>query len=149
MSDDKTNLVAKLEDSVKVNYIGKLEDGTIFDESKLHGGPLEFKIGEKKFLPEFEDAIIGMKVGEKKEVNIKAENAYGERKEELVQQVPRTQLPADLEPKVGQSLRAKRENGDEIIVTIIGVKDDEVTIDVNHPLAGKDLVFELELVEIV
>lgn len=145
----QANSTAKLDDTVKVNYIGKLEDGKIFDESKLHGKPLEFKIGGKKLLPEFEDAIIGMKVGEKKEVNIKAENAYGEHKKELIQQVPRAQLPADLKPKVGQKLHAKSENGNVVIATIVNVKDDEITIDINHPLASKDLIFELELVEIV
>jgi len=146
MSTDK---VAQKGDKVKIDYAGKLSDGTIFDESKNHGGPLEFVIGDKKLLPDFEDAAIGMKVGEEKTITIPSEKAYGQRKEELIQKVDRKNLPENMEPAVGQQLKAKQQNGDEIIVTVVGVEDDKVTIDINHPLAGQDLVFNITLVEIL
>ena len=148
MPEEKKELIAKKGDTVKINYVGKLEDGTIFDESKLHDGPLEFKVGDKKLLPEFENAVVGMTVGQTKTITIKSDDAYGARKEELVQKVNRNQLPADMEPKIGQQLRAKRDDDNEIIVTVVGIDETEITIDVTHPLAGKDLAFDIELLEI-
>ena len=142
------NKVAKQGDSVTIKYVGKLEDGTVFDASEHHGNNLEFIIGEKKLLPEFENSIIGMEVGQTKTIEIKSENAYGQRKEELVQKIDKKQLPEGLDVKVGQKLRAKHDTGDEIVVDVIDVADDTITIDVNHPLAGKDLTFDITLEEI-
>ena len=141
--------VAKVGSTVKVNYVGKLEDGTIFDEAKLHKGPLKFKVGDNKFLPEFENGVIGLKAGEKKTITIKSENAYGQRQEKLLQKIGKDRLPKDVEPKVGQSLIARNEKNEEIVVIVTEVGEKDITIDMNHPLAGKELIFEIELLEIV
>ncbi len=138
---------AKQGDKVKVHYTGKLDDGTVFDSSKERE-PLEFAIGDKKVIPGFEEAVIGMDIGEKKTVKLEAEKAYGPYKKELVMVVEKKQLPQDMKPEVGQQLQIKQEKNPPIIVTITKVSDNDVTLDANHPLAGKDLTFEVELVEI-
>ena len=138
---------AKQGDKVKVHYTGKLDDGTVFDSSKERE-PLEFAIGDKKVIPGFEEAVIGMDIGEKKTVKLEAEKAYGPYRKELVMVVEKKQLPQDMKPEVGQQLQIKQEKNPPIIVTITKVSDNDVTLDANHPLAGKDLTFEVELVEI-
>lgn len=139
---------AKQGDTVKVNYTGKLDDGSVFDTS-VGKTPLEFKIGDGKILPDFEKAILDMKPGDKKTIEIEAANAYGQPREDMVITVDRKHLPENIEPKVGLNLQIKQENDQVVIVTIKEVNEDKITLDGNHPLAGKDLTFELELVDIV
>jgi peptidylprolyl isomerase len=138
---------AKNGDTVQVNYTGKLADGTVFDSS-IGREPLEFTLGAGQVIPGFEKAVFGMKVGEKKTVTIPVDEAYGPHRDDLVAEVPREKLPSDLTPEVGQQLGVKRSDGGTSIVTITSVSDNTVTIDANHPLAGKDLTFEIELVKI-
>ena len=138
---------AKNGDTVQVKYTGKLADGTVFDSS-VGREPLEFTLGEGQVIPGFEKAVFGMKVGEKKTVTIPADEAYGPHFDDMVVEVPREKLPEDITPEVGQQLGVKRTDGGTSIVTIISVSDNAVTIDANHPLAGKDLTFEIELVKI-
>lgn len=141
-------MIAKEGSFVKVEYVGKLKDGTIFDESKNHGGPLEFVIGDKKLLPNFENSIIGMKQGEEKTITIESEKAYGPYRNELVQKVEKIKLPEDMNPEAGQLLRATQKDGSIIEVLVTEVGEKEITIDINHPLAGKDLIFEIKIVEV-
>jgi FKBP-type peptidyl-prolyl cis-trans isomerase 2 len=139
---------AKQGDTVKVHYTGKLDNGMIFDSSEKRE-PLEFKIGDGKLIPGFEKAIIGMKVDETKTIKLMAEEAYGKHKSELVAKAPKKDIPKNINPQIGQQLQINQPNGQMIIVTVIGITDDEVTLDANHPLAGKDLTFDLRLVEII
>jgi FKBP-type peptidyl-prolyl cis-trans isomerase 2 len=134
-------------DTVQVNYTGKLADGTVFDSS-VGREPLEFTLGADQMIPGFEKAVFGMKVGEKKTVTIPVDEAYGPYRDDLVAEISRERLPSDLTPEVGQQLAVKRSDGATGIVTIISVSDNTVTIDANHPLAGKELTFEIELVKI-
>lgn len=139
---------AKITDTVSVHYTGTLEDGKVFDSSKNHDKPLIFKLGEGKVIKGFEDAIVGLEVGQSKKVTIPADQAYGEHRAELSQKVPRDKLPQDQEPKVGMMLGIKSPDGMQFPARITEVTPDHVTLDLNHPLAGKNLVFEIELVEI-
>jgi len=139
---------AKQGDIVKVHYTGKLDDGMVFDSSEKRD-PLEFKIGEKKLIPGFEEAVVGMKIDEVKTVKLMAEEAYGKHKPELVAKAPKKDIPENIDPKVGQQLQINQPNGQMIIVTVVGITNDEVTLDANHPLAGKDLTFDIRLVEII
>ena len=134
-------------DIVKVHYTGTLKDGTVFDTSRERE-PLEFTLGEGSLIEDFEQAVIGMQVGQSKTVTIPAEKAYGPHRDELIFVLERNQLPDDLDPKVGQQLQAKQPEGQTSIVTIIDVSEMSITVDANHPLAGKDLTFEIELIEI-
>jgi peptidylprolyl isomerase len=138
---------AKNGDVVQVNYTGKLEDGTIFDSSEGRE-PLEFTLGADQMIPGFEKAILGMKVGETKTFTIPAKEAYGNHRDDLVMEIPRAELPENLNPQVGQQLQSTRSDGMIIVVTVIEVSDTKITVDANHPLAGKDLTFEVELVSI-
>lgn len=146
---------AKSGDTVKVHYTGRLEDGTVFDSSECadddcgcETGPLEFKLGEGQVIPGFERAVEGMSIGETKTVNIPVADAYGDRQDELVAQVPRSDLPPGMNPEVGQQLEVTQEDGSSFPVLVIDVADDSITLDANHPLAGKDLTFDLKLVAI-
>jgi peptidylprolyl isomerase len=139
---------AKNGNTVQVHYTGKLADGTIFDSS-VGREPLEFTLGAGQLIPGFEKAVLGMKVGEKKIVTIPADEAYGPHRDEQVVEIPREELPSDLTPQVGQQLVVTQQDGRQIIVVITEVSDKTVTIDANHPLAGKDLTFEIELVKIL
>ncbi len=134
-------------DTVKVHYVGRLEDGTVFDSS-YDREPLEFTIGQRQLIPGFEQGVIGMEPGESKTITISAEQAYGPYRPEKVIDVDRRQLPEGLEPEVGMRLRGIEPSGRVIDFTIIGVTDAEVTLDGNHPLAGKNLSFDIELLEI-
>jgi FKBP-type peptidyl-prolyl cis-trans isomerase SlpA len=134
--------------TVKVHYEGKLEDGTLFDSSRKRGEPIEFKIGEGQLIPGFEKAVEGMETGEKKTVQIPSDQAYGKRREELVQQIPLSDFPENIDPKEGQRLKIGEKGKQELIVEITDVNDENVTVDGNHPLAEKDLTFDLELVEV-
>ncbi len=139
---------AKEGDTVQVHYTGRLVDGTIFDSS-AGKDPLKFTIGSGQVIPGFDKAVIGMKVGDKKTVKIPAADAYGPVRQDLIGEIPRDRLPQGVEPQVGQQLQSTQKNGQTIIVTITKVSDNTVTIDANHPLAGQDLVFDLELVKIL
>jgi len=133
--------------TVKVHYTGTLKDGSVFDSS-VEREPLEFKLGEGQLIPGFEKAVIGMEEGEKTEVDIPVKEAYGEAREDLVINVPKDQLPDDVEPELGMQLQVNQPDGQPVPVTVAEISDDELTLDANHPLAGKDLKFEIELVEI-
>ncbi|HHN65998.1 MAG TPA: peptidylprolyl isomerase [Nitrospirae bacterium] len=139
---------AKEGDTVRVHYSGFLEDGTVFDSS-LERDPLEFTIGSGMLIPGFEDAVLGMDVGETKTVQISSDDAYGPRREELVITISREQIPPDIDPVTGQELQVRTPNGMVTNVLVTDVTEDTVTLDANHPLAGKDLIFEIKLVEIV
>jgi FKBP-type peptidyl-prolyl cis-trans isomerase 2 len=138
---------AKNGDLVKVNYEGKLVDGSVFGSS-LEGEPLEFKIGDNNLIAAFEEAVIGMDLNESKTIEVPSKDAFGDYRDDLVLNVDRSQLPPDLEPKVGERVELMR---DEVTFTarITDVADDSITLDINHPLAGKDLIFDIELVEIM
>ncbi len=138
---------AKLGDTVKVNYTGKLQDGTVFDSS-VNRDPLQFSLGEGQVIAGFEEAVVGMSPGDSKSVTIPSEQAYGPYQDELVIVVDEKQMPSDLSVEVGQQLQMRHSSGQAVPVMVTNVTDDKVTLDANHPLAGKDLTFEIELVTI-
>lgn len=135
-------------DKVKVHYHGTLRTGETFDSSEGRE-PLEFTVGSGQVIRGFEDGVKGMSVGQKKTVEIPVEDAYGEKNQELIIEFPKAQFPADMNPEVGQQLMMSNGSGQSFPVVIKEVKDDSVLLDANHPLAGQDLVFDIELVEIV
>ena len=146
---------AKTGDKVTVHYTGRLEGGEVFDSSECHeddcgceSGPLEFTIGEGNVIPGFEQAIIGMSPGDSKTVVIPVDQAYGERVDEMVAVVERTEIPADLVLEVGNQLEVSQQDGNVFPVIITEVTESNVTLDANHPLAGKELTFDLRLVTI-
>ncbi len=143
------NILSKVKDgnTVKVHYKGTLKDGSVFDSS-AEREPLEFKLGEGQLIPGFEKAVIGMEEGDKTKVDIPVKDAYGEAREDLVINVPKDQLPDDVEPEVGMQLQVNQPDGQPVPVRVAEISDEELTLDANHPLAGKDLSFEIELVEI-
>jgi peptidylprolyl isomerase len=136
-------------DTVKVHYTGKLtDDGTVFDSSEERE-PIEFTLGEGQLIPGFEEAVIGMEEGDDTTVEIDSENAYGERREDLELEVAKDDLPDNVDPQAGMQLQMQQqEDGRAIPVQITAVEDDYVQLDANHPLAGKDLTFDIELVEL-
>jgi peptidylprolyl isomerase len=138
---------AAIGNRVKVHYKGLLDDGTVFDSSH-DCDPLEFTIGTEQVIPGFEEAVIGMSIGEVKTSRITSDQAYGPHIEEMVVGIDRNQLPADLEPSIGQRLKFQRNDGYVIEVTVIDMSDSSIIFDGNHPLAGKDLNFEIQLIEI-
>jgi len=137
----------KLNDVVKVHYTGKLSDGQVFDSS-ANREPLSFQVGAGQVIKGFEDAIVGMEVEEEKSFTIGFQEAYGPVREDLIQEVSRTHLPDDLKPELGQELVAQQPNGQKVSVRVVKVDDQNITVDANHPLAGKDLLFDIKLVEI-
>ncbi len=139
---------AKTGDKVRVHYSGFLEDGTVFDSS-LDRDPLEFTLGEGMVIKGFEDAVLGMSVGETKTISIPSDEAYGPYREDLVAVVERSMVPPDIDPKVGLVLQLRTPDGSITDVVVTEVNDDTITLDANHPLAGKDLIFEIKLVEIL
>ena len=139
---------AKAGDTVRVEYTGKFEDGEVFDSNKGRE-PLEFTLGEGKIIPGFEKAVVGMEVDEEKTVKIPPKDGYGEYIEGLVAEVEKERFPENLSLEVGRQLVIPQENGSQLIVTITKVTDSKVTIDANHPLAGKTLIFDIKLKEIV
>ena len=138
---------AKKGDTVKVHYTGKTQEGELFDTSKDRD-PLEFELGTGQVIPGFENGIEGMNVGDNKTITMKPEDAYGEPMDELLLDVPRAQFPADVTPEIGLTLELRSPDGEGGIAKIIGISDDSIKLDANHPLAGKTLVFEVTLVEI-
>lgn len=139
---------AKSGDTVKVHYTGKLDDGSVFDSSGDRA-PLQLIVGDNRIIPAFEQAIIGMQPGESKTIQIPASEAFGPYRTELVRTVERSIFPADLEPKVGQRLKATNLAGRSVAVTVTEVSEMSVTIDANHLLAGEDLTFDIQLIEVV
>lgn len=133
--------------TVKVHYTGRFEDGTVFDSSS-NTGPMQFVIGEARLIPGFEKAVVGMSPGESKSVSLSPEEAYGPHHEQMVQVIDRNQVPPNLTPEVGQQLEGRRPDGQTTIFMVTDVSDSSVTLDANHPLAGKVLIFDIELVEI-
>lgn len=138
----------KTGDTVKVHYTGKLEDGSVFDSS-VSREPLEVTLGEGRLIPGFENAVVGMNVGDKTTANIPSAEAYGDFREDLEVSIEKSQLPDDINPEVGMQLQLNQPDGQPVPVTITKVEDEAIVLDANHPLAGKDLTFEIELVEIV
>lgn len=139
--------IAKQGDTVKVHYTGKLKDGSVFDSS-ANREPLEFTLGSGNMIPGFEQAVLGMDSGDKKTAEIPVDQAYGEKREDMIISVPRENVPGDIQPEVGQQLAIQQQGGQQVPVTVTEVTDEKVVLDANHPLAGKDLVFEIELVEV-
>jgi peptidylprolyl isomerase len=137
---------AKQGDTVRVHYTGKLDDGTVFDTS-TGNAPLEFTIGRGELIRGFEEGVVGMSPGEEKTVRVSSEEAYGPHREELVISVDKAQLPEGLEPCVGQMLEGRRPDGQSMAYQVAEVSESSVTLDGNHPLAGLDLLFTLQLVE--
>lgn len=135
-------------DTVKVHYRGTLDDGSEFDSSHDRG-PLTVTIGGGEVITGFEEALVGMAPGDNKTVTLDAENAYGAHRTEMVQQIERARIPAEIELEVGSVLQATAPDGQVVRLTVKEFDDQTVTLDANHPLAGKDLTFDLQLVEIV
>lgn len=134
-------------DTVKVHYTGTLADGEVFDSSRGHD-PLSFTVGSGQVIPGFSDAVLGMEVGEKKDVLIPVERAYGQRKEEMVLVAPVQQIPPGLDPEIGQMLEVGGSGGELLRVRVVELDDQNITLDANPPLAGLDLNFSIELVSV-
>jgi len=138
----------KYGDTVKVHYTGKLEDGTIFDTSVTHA-PIQLTIGKGQLLPAFENAIVGMSPGESKTVKIHANSAYGPYRKEMTQTIARDRFPNHLKPQVGQVLQDHQPDGQIVKVMVTDVSESNVKLDANHPLAGKNLIFDIQFVGFV
>lgn len=134
--------------TVKIHYTGRLEDGTVFDSS-VDREPLEFTIGGGGIIPGFEQAVMGMALGESKTTTIAPESAYGPYRPEMVLKVERTQIPDDVPLSVGQQMQIRQPDGSAVPVIVTEMSEGDVTLDGNHPLAGESLVFDIELVEII
>ena len=139
---------AKKGDKVKVHYHGKLTNGETFDSSAGRE-PLEFEVGSGSVIKGFDEGVSGMKVGEKKTINIPVDEAYGQRSEDMLTEFPKDRFPTDMEIKEGMQLMMSNGTGQNIPVIVTEVKEDAVILDANHPLAGEELIFDIELVEIV
>lgn len=138
----------KENNTVKVHYTGKLADGQIFDSSEGQE-PLAFTLGEGRLIPGFEKGLIDMKLNEKKTINIAKDEAYGDPREDLIIEVPKSELPQEMTPEVGMGLVSRTPEGQEMNFLVVEVRDETVVLDGNHPLAGQDLIFDLEVVEII
>lgn len=134
-------------DTVNVHYHGRLNDGTTFDSSEGRE-PLKFTAGSGQVIKGFDDAVMNMKPGDKKTVNIPVHEAYGERRDDMMMEYPKSDFPAEMAPEVGMELQMGDDAGNVFPVVIVEVGEDMVVLDANHPLAGKDLTFEIELVSI-
>ncbi|UCJ08071.1 peptidylprolyl isomerase [Chitinophaga pendula] len=135
-------------DTVKVHYHGRLTNGTTFDSSEGRQ-PLEFKVGAGMVIKGFDNGVLDMKPGDKKTVHIPVVEAYGPKNEELIMDFPKANIPEDLKPEIGMELQMSNPQGNVFPVKVVAVKDEFITLDANHALAGEDLVFDIELVEIV
>ena len=135
---------------VKIEYEGSLDSGQVFDSSEKHGKPLEFTIGEGKVIPGFENAVMGMEKGQEKTIKIESKDAYGEKKPELMKKIPKEQLPEDVREKVqaGMVLGMQTPQGQNIPVNVVDVSESEITLDMNHPLAGQNLNFKIKVVDV-
>jgi FKBP-type peptidyl-prolyl cis-trans isomerase 2 len=140
-------MTAKVNDKVRVHYKGTLSNGDVFDSSEGRD-PLEFTLGTGQVISGFDDGIKGMAVNDSKVLNIPYSEAYGDIREELIQEVPKSQLPEDIEPAIGLQLMSSTPDGQQIPLVVTEVKEESIVVDANHPLAGKDLTFEITLVGI-
>lgn len=138
---------AKTGDSVKLHYTGTLNDGTVFDSSEGRE-PLEFTLGQNQVIPGFENAVLGMSPGDSKTVNIPADQAYGPRRDDMMIDVSPSEFPDHITPQVGDRLQIRQPDGRAFNVIVSAVSNTAVTLDGNHPLAGEDLTFEIQLVSI-
>ena len=138
---------AKNGDTVKIHYTGKLSDGTVFDTSS-NKDPLQFTVGKGQVIEGFDEAVTGMVVGETKTAEIPCDKAYGSRNDNMIIVVDKKQVPPELKPEVGQRLEVGSASGEMLAVTVIEVGEENITLDANPPLAGEDLTFDLELLEI-
>lgn len=138
-------MAIKIGDMVKIEYTGTLDDGTIFDSSSDHGSPLEFEVGSGQVIKGFDDAIVGMNEGEEKQFNIAPAEAYGEHDSTLVQKVPRAIFPPDAELAPGLLFEAGLPTGEKVPATITEINEGVVSVDLNHPLAGKRLTFKIRV----
>ena len=138
---------AKNGDVVKVHYTGKLDDGTVFDSSRERE-PLSFELGQGQVIPGFEKAVLGTSVGESKSVRVPVDEGYGPHREQMVLVVPRQEIPDSIELEVGRRLQLQQQDGQALTVRITDLTEETVTLDGNHPLAGQDLNFEIELVAV-
>lgn len=134
-------------DTIKVHYHGKLVDGTTFDSSEGRE-PLEFEVGSGMVIPGFDEGVTGMAIGDKKTVHIPANEAYGPKEEDMIMEFPKDKFPAEMTPEIGMQLNMNNGQGQSFPVVIVEIQDTVVILDANHPLAGQDLIFDLELVEI-
>lgn len=141
-------MAAKKGDTVKVHYQGRLKDGTLFDDSTARNEPLVFTLGNSRLIPGFENAVIGMLPGQKKKVELTPQEGYGPHQPELVITVNRNEFPPDLTPVIGQQLQVTQDEEHSSVVTVAAISGDTITLDANHPLAGKDLVFDIQLIEV-
>lgn len=139
---------AKAGDTVKVHYQGRLKDGTVFDDSVARDEPLVFTIGTGNLIPGFDKAVVGMQPGEEKKVEIPPQEGYGPHLPNLVVSVAKKEFPADLKPVIGQQLQITQDDDKSTVVTVTEITDERVTLDANHPLAGKELHFDIKLIEI-
>ena len=139
---------AKLGDTVRVHYRGTFTDGTVFDGT-MGDEPFELTLGEQKVIPGFENAIVGMNVGERKTVKVSPDQAYGKYDKSLMVDIERAHMPENIDLQLGKLLEFRAEDGSVALVTIKDITETKVTLDGNHPLAGRELIFEIELVEIV
>jgi peptidylprolyl isomerase len=140
---------AKKGDTVRVHYTGKFDNGTIFDTSKESGEPLQFTVGDDEIINGFSVGVVGMTPGQEKTILVKSTEAYGPHVKELVTDIDRMHLPEEMQIEIGQQLEiSDKDETEPVIVTITHVSKENVTVDGNHPLAGKDLTFDIELVEI-
>ena len=141
--------IAKKGDNVKVEYVGSLEDGTVFDRSKNHDLPLEFTLGNGQIIKGFEEAVIGMKIGDEKQIKLKPKDAYGEYNPELVRDIPKECFPENQDVKPGMIFMTSMPDGRQVPIKILDVSNGTVNVDLNPPLAGKTLIFKIKLIEII
>jgi len=141
------HMAIKKGDKIKVEYEGKLENGEVFDSSEKHGQPMEFEVGSGQLIKGFDEAVIGMKKGEEKEVTLEPKDAYGDPNQQLIKTVPKDKIGIEQELKPGQILGVALPNGAQFPAKILEVNEKEVKLDMNHPLAGKKLIFKIKIVE--
>lgn len=138
---------AQVGDVVSVHYTGKLNNGEVFDSSRDRD-PMEFTLGKEELLAGFEDGVVGMKPGESRSVTLEPENAFGDRREDLLLKLPKKEFPQNITPSVGLQLKLSNASGNEMTVVVTKVGEESVTLDGNHPLSGQTVVFDIELLEI-
>jgi peptidylprolyl isomerase len=141
-------MAVKKGDRVKVEYTGSLEDGTVFDSSGSHGQPLEFVAGAGHVVPGFDEAVIGMEKGEEKEIKLRPADAYGEPDPSLVKKLPRDSFPEEAEFKAGMTLGLMQPGLGQMPAKVIAMTENDVTLDLNHPLVGKVLIFKIKVVDV-
>ncbi|PRY85264.1 FKBP-type peptidyl-prolyl cis-trans isomerase [Mongoliibacter ruber] len=140
--------IASKGDAVKVHYTGKLNDGTVFDSS-ANREPLQFTLGDGNMIKGFDAAVQGMEIGQEKSVTIPSVEAYGEKRDDMMLDIPLTQVPPHIKPEIGMELSLQNQQGQPVPVRVVGVDEEKIILDANHPLAGQDLIFDITLVEIV